>query len=596
MKKLLLIVFAFFIGFEVFAQSDIQLAITYFNAKEYEKAEVLFYDLYKQKKIAFYFDYYLDCLIFQEKFDLAERRINKEIRKTPNNLVLYVNLGYLYKQTNNEQEAEKHFKYVLKKLPQNKVSISQIGNTFIKRKEYEWAEKVYLKGNEYFENNYTMSLISVYSMQRNNEKLIDTYLDYIENDYSKIDNAQKSFKILMNNDVNEEFSNLLEQKLIRKIQKDKKNTISEVLIWFYTVKSEYSKALIHAKALDLKNKENGVRIYKIGLKAFENEDYNTSEKAYYYVVNKGDLYPYFYKAKFGLLKVLYAQVENGMVKTPDEIKKVESEYVKMINNLGISSRTIDLIIDLAHLQAFYLHKETDAIYLLQEGLKIPSLQNLLKAKFLLELGDVYLHSSMPWDAVLTYAKIEQNFPNLEITDNAKFRKAKVYFYLGQFKWAQDQWDVLKGSPSKLIANDAIYWSNFITENSDDSLQVSLTKYSRAEHAFYQGDYNKSLQICDSLLNDNSAYSIIPFTYHLKYEVYYAQKMFVKAAENLQKIADSYSYAIGSDKAVFELAVLYENHLNDNQKAKELYKKILFDYKSSIFCGKARTRFNELSIK
>ncbi|MEA3451343.1 MAG: hypothetical protein U9Q83_05510, partial [Bacteroidota bacterium] len=267
MKNLFLIVFILFVGIETYAQSNIQLAITYFNDKEYEKAEILFYDLYKQKKVAFYFDYYLDCLIFQQKFDLAERRINKEIRKSPQKLSLFVNLGYLKKQTNDIQEAEKQFKYVYKKLPKNKVQISQVGNTFMKRKEYEWAEKIYLKGNDFFENNYAMSLITVYSMQRKNDKLIETYLDYIENDYSKISYAQKSFKALMNNDINKEFSNLLEQKLISRIQQDKKDVISEILIWFYTVKLEYSKALIHARAMDIKNRENGVRVYNIGLKA-----------------------------------------------------------------------------------------------------------------------------------------------------------------------------------------------------------------------------------------------------------------------------------------------------------------------------------------
>lgn len=593
MKRISLI-FAFILFSKlIFSQSDIQLAISYFNNKEYDKAEIIFNNLYKKNKSSFYFDYYLDCLFNQQKYDKAEKRINKEIKKSSNDLILYVDLGYLKTLTNDKEEADKQYKYVVKNLSKNEMQISQVGNAFLKRKEYDWAEKVFEKGNEFFPEKFTTSLITVYSLQRKYDKLIDTYLDHVLIDNTQLGFVEKNFLSIMNNDVDNEFTNLLEQRLIMRIQKRRNETYNEILIWFYTEKLEYSKALIQAKALDIKNKENGVRVYRIGENAFNNSDYETADKAYSYVIKKGEFYPYFLNAKFGLLKVLYAKVENGMIKSPEEIKNVESNYLEMIDKLGVSSRTIDLIIQLAHLQAFYLNKYNDAIDLLKKGINIRGLNNQLKAKFMLELGDVYLRSSMPWDAVLEYAKIEKDFPDLEITDNAKFKKAKVYFYLGQMKWAQQQLDILKGSPSKLIANDAIYWSDFISENSDDSLQTNLKRYARAELDFYEGYYLKSLTTCDSLIKESSGASVIPFVYHLKYEIYYEQKDYTKAAENLQFVVDNYSATMWTDKAIYELATLYETKLNQLDKAKELYKKLLFDYKASIYSNKARERFIEL---
>lgn len=594
MKRISLIFTIILFSKIIFSQSDIQLAINYFNNKEFDKAEVIFDDLYKQNKTSFYFDYYLDCLFNQQKYDLAEKRINREIKKTPDDLTLYVDLGYLKTLTNDKEEADKQYKYVIKNLQKNEMLISQVGNAFLKRNEYDWAQNVFEKGNEFFAGKFTTSLISVYSMQRKYDKLIDTYLDYVIVDNSQLGFVEKSFLSQMNIDINNEFTNLLEQKLIMRIQKNKNEVYNEILIWFYTEKLEYSKALIQSQALDIKNKENGVRVYRIGDNAFNNGDYETADKAYSYVIKKGEFYPYFLNAKFGLLKVLYAKVENGMIKSPEEIKNVETKYLEMISELGVSSRTIDLIIELAHLQAFYLNKYNEAIDLLKKGIDIGGLNNLLKAKFMMELGDVYLHSSMPWDAVLEYAKIEKDFPDLEITDDAKFKKAKVYFYLGQVKWAQQQLDVLKGSPSKLIANDAIYWSQFISENSDDSLQTNLKRYARAALDFYEGSYLKSLITCDSLIKESSGASVIPFVYHLKYEIYYEQKDYIKAAENLQFVVDNYSYAMWTDKALYELATLYETKLNQLDKAKELYKKLLFDYKASIYSNKARERFIALT--
>ncbi len=596
MKKIVLLSIILFSVAISEAQSNIQLAINYFNSKEYDKAEILFDKLYKKNKSSFYFDYYIDCLINQGKYKYAEKRVKKEIKKTPDNLTLYVNLGYLMKQTNQSQESEKYYRYVLKKLPRNQTQISRIGNSFLKRREYDWAEKVYLKGNEFFPNRFTTSLITIYSIERNNNKLIDAYLDFVKNNYSQVGFVERNLKRQMNNDINNEFSKLLERKLIIRIQKQRKEIYNEILIWFYTEKLEYSKALIQAQALDRKNRENGVRIYRIGQNAFENKDYKTAEIAFEDVIKKGEFYPYFINAKFGLLKVLYAKVENGMIKTPEEIKNVESKYLQMIAELGVSSRTIDLIIDLAHLQAFYLNKEPEAIKLLQKGMNIQGINSLLKAKFMMELGDIYLHSAKPWKAVLTYAKIEEDYPNLEITDEAKFKKAKVYFYLGQFKWALQQLDVLKGSPTKLIANDAIYWSDFISENAQDTSNTAMKKYARAELAFYEGKSSDAIAICDSLLKEDATNTVIPFVYYLKYKIYFDKKDFSEAAKNLQTIVSDYSYVMWADKVIFNLALLYENKLNQLDKAKEMYKKLLFDYQASIYSEKARENFKKLLEK
>ncbi len=594
MRKIFIVLsFIFLIQF-AYSQQDMQLAMKYYNAKEYDKAEVLFDKLYKQRQTKFYFDYYLDCLVFQEKFKEAEKRINKEIKKHPQDLTFYVDLGYVKKQKGDENEAEKQYKYVLKNLPKNKGQVQQIASSFTRKREYEWAEKVYIKGNELFKDEFLQQLANIYALERKNDLMIDAYLDYVKSQYSRINTVETVFKSYLSRDVNNEFANLLEKKLITRIQKTQNDIYSEILIWFYIQKSEFFKALIQAEALDRRNMENGVRVYKLGEKAFNSDVYDVANQAFEYVIAKGENQPYYWQAKFFQLKVLYQKVVNGDIKTQQQIAEVETKYENLINELGISDKTIELIIQLAHLQCFYLGKDQQAIDLLKQGLNIYGLPAESRAKLLVELGDAYLHADKPWDAILTYAKVENDYPNLQITDDAKFKKAKTYFYLGQFEWAQSQWDVLKGSPSKLIANDAIYWSNFILENSADSTHKVLKIYAKADLQFYQGHITQALLTCDTILNEYASTPVIPQVYHLKYEIYFSTKEYMKAAMNLQKIADDYSYSMWADKAVFELAELYDYYLNDKEKASEYYKKILFDFKGSIYSAKARERFKELN--
>jgi len=48
-----------------------------------------------------------------------------------------------------------------------------------------------------------------------------------------------------------------------------------------------------------------------------------------------------------------------------------------------------------------------------------------------------------------------------------------------------------------------------------------------------------------------------------------------------------------EPTIFEMAELYENQLNDLEKAKALYEKIFIDYSNSTFAVEARKRFRKL---
>ena len=80
----------------------------------------------------------------------------------------------------------------------------------------------------------------------------------------------------------------------------------------------------------------------------------------------------------------------------------------------------------------------------------------------------------------------------------------------------------------------------------------------------------------------------------RYEIAYKKRDFTKAATYLQEIITNYSEDILADNALFKIAELYENQLNDTEKAKEYYGKLLFDYPGSLFVVEARKRYRELA--
>ena len=114
-----------------------------------------------------------------------------------------------------------------------------------------------------------------------------------------------------------------------------------------------------------------------------------------------------------------------------------------------------LIQTLAHIQAFYLDKHREAEDLLNEVIKMQQISPDYKAQCKLELADIMLLSGDVWEATLLYSQVEKDFKHDTIGFTAKFKNAKLYYYIGEFKWAKAQLDILKAVTSKLIANDVM---------------------------------------------------------------------------------------------------------------------------------------------
>lgn len=74
--------------------------------------------------------------------------------------------------------------------------------------------------------------------------------------------------------------------------------------------------------------------------------------------------------------------------------------------------------------------------------------------------------------------------------------------------------------------------------------------------------------------------------HLRFE-------FDKQASSYETLLEKYPFSSSADNALYQLALLFENQLNNKEKAQELYKRIMLEYPGSIFVSDARNRFRSL---
>jgi tetratricopeptide (TPR) repeat protein len=181
-----------------------------------------------------------------------------------------------------------------------------------------------------------------------------------------------------------------------------------------------------------------------------------------------------------------------------------------------------------------------------------------------------------------------------IGHEAKFKNAKIFYYDGEFDYAQSQLSVLKESTSKLIANDAMNLSILITDNFGlDSNYEAMNWFAKADLSIEQHKFEQAFEYYDSIIRLFPDHSLGDEILFRKAKAKQLQGNWTDAIAFLEKIIEFYPTDILADDALFQMGDIYETRLNDTEKASECYKKILFDYQGSLFAVEARKRFRIL---
>ena len=381
-------------------------------------------------------------------------------------------------------------------------------------------------------------------------------------------------------------------------KKPESDVYSRMLIWMLMKQNKFEVAMIQVKALDKRNKEDGQRVLNLANKALNSYKYRVAIDGYSYVKEKGPGNYFYTDATIGLLRAMNQKVTQGSYDEAS-INELLSTYQVTLEEFGRQSSTWEIVRDYAHVKAFYQSRYNgealkESIQILKSGLGVPGLNEQQLAGLKVELADIYVLANRIWDASLLYGQVEKRFKYDEIGFEAKLKNAKVFYYSGDFGWAEAQLDVLKGSTSKLIANDALELSVFITENTGlDSTTDALATFAKAELMIAQHKYDSALFVIDLIEQNFPGHELTDNLLYQRANIASELGEFDKATELLMRVAEEHSDGILADNALMEAGRIYERAIQDRNKAMEVYQKILNDHPGSLFVVEARKRFRNL---
>ncbi len=595
-KYILVLMLALYGGAMV-AQTDIDLAEYYYTQGQYEQAKLYYEKIYKTNKTNRVYTNYLNTLIALKDFENSESLVKKKIKDNSKDGMAYLSLGDLYKKFDKPEEAKIQFVEAIKKVEPTRSNIIRLATEFENINEYDYALNTYEKGKaegkEGYE--YTFEIAKTQGNLGDYGAMTETFLDLVVQEPAYLQTVQNSFNRTLNLQENEDNQNMLKTKLLKRTQQFPEEAMySEMLIWLFMQKNDFASALVQATALDKRLNENGHRILNLASLARNNKDFDTSLKAYQYIINKGPMTEYYTVAKLEKLQVMKEQLALKPGIDRVAYAELESEYKSSLDQLGKSAETAIMMKELAHVQAFYLNKTDEAVALLREAVEVPGINNKTKAICKLELGDVLVFRNEIWDASLLFSQVELDFKEDILGSEAKFRNARISYYTGDFEWAQGQLDVLKASTTKLISNDAIDLSLLITDNFNmDTTKVPMEQFARADLLAYQNQFDAANTTLDSITTQFPSHSLVDEIKMLKASMYMKQGNYEEAQKLYQQVVDLHFADITADDALFKLAEMNQYIFMNNAKAMELYEKLIIDFPGSLYVVEARKRFREL---
>jgi len=578
-------------------QTEEQLGVQYYNNREFDKALITFETLFDRNPSQFNYIYYINTLFELKDFDKAEKAIKKQLKANPNDPRFQVDIGYLNIMDGDISKGRKIYENCLKDLKPDNIQVYNLANAFANRRETDFMIRTYLRGRELLKDPaaFSFELAYTYESLGSTEPMIDEYINLLSSNQQQMSMVQNRLQAWLSDDVDNSKNDAYRSILLKKSQQKPDEILyNELMLWHSIQQKDFPFALLQAKALDRRYGENGQRVFDLSALCVSNEDFDAAIDGYKYIIKKNANKELVMRSRIEQINTEFKQYTKLFSQDKTKLLGMKQEYTQLLNDLGKTPFTIPLILNLAHLQAFHLGETSEATELLLQAISIPNVPLQNQAECKLELADIYLFSDEQWEATLLYSQVEKTFKNEPLGHEAKFRNAKLSFYIGEFDWARAQLDILKAATSKLIANDALELSLMISDNiEEDSVTIPLSMFSKADLLEFRNRDTDALVVLDSILALYPMHSIIDNVLFKKAEINSKNGKFDEAAKYYTEITEKFPMDLLADDALYNLAGLYENQLNDKAKAMQLYEKILTQFPGSLYVVDARKRFRSL---
>jgi len=586
MKKLFLHI-ALFFSLVCFSQNE-QLAQYYYDKGDFEKAKISFEELLKATPQNYqYFIRIVDCYQQLQQFDIAEKAIQTRLNTYKQGSLL-VELGYNFQLQKNEASAKKYYDEAIERIKKNPNEVYGIANSFERKVLLAYALKSYQTATAIEPKyNFNYQIAQLYGQLGNTEMMIATFLDEAYANPQNSIQIQNQLARFMAEEGDENFNETLRKALITRAQKNQDVFWNEYLSWYYVQQKEFGKAFIQEKAVYKRNPDSLSSIVNLGQLAIEEDDPEAAKEILGFVLENTKDLELLIQANSYLLDMKIGKAQEK------DFAAINTELTRLLTEYGISPISLSLQLIQAHFVAFNLRKPEEGKAIIKKALEL-QLNDYEMAQAKMELADILLFEEKFNQALIYYSQIEEDLKNDVVAHEASLKAAKTSYFQGDFVWASKQFKELKSASTQLIANDALEYFLLINDNTvADSTQTALKQFAKGDYLLYQNRNQEATAQFQAILKSFKGQEIEAVTLLRLGKIYEKQGEFNLALSQYQNIIDHHVDGIYIDEALFFSAEIESKKLQQPEKAKLLYEKIIFNHQDSIYFVDARKEYRQL---
>ena len=603
-----------------------QIAHILFEQNEFAKANILLEDIVNaDPSDELSYNRYMICLVKLGEQDKAIKWIKKRIKKAENPLSYVVDECWINTTYPDSPDKIKHSQRAEELL---QLIIDQLEN----RAQEQMGASHFYVANRFEQHglkNFSISVLQaaektlgeipeisnelamLYMETGNREKGLEKYTNMM-----LMGMPFESIKPVFESHITDSLDYAIMQRLLlKKIQEYPEITaLSEGLKWTFIKQENWGAAFLYTKSLDKRLKENGERVFELGQLCQSNKNFTVAIQCFEYCINLKETCFDLIQSQSAWIDVNYEKTLLGNPSN-EEIIALKNRMQAFENQYGLQESALNNALRYAQLLVQY-----DSLFTKERNQKpesnltkfpetpLKEAENLLRkylnegsyikktslAKVKIALGDVLLAGGDVWSSELLYAQVEKDFKEEEMGQFAKFKRAELSFFRGDFDWASMQLDVLKSATTQLISNDAMELALVIIDNLGiDSNYRALQWYSRALLAEKQQHHQQAWLFLDSVVQEFPGHALSDEVLFVKARMKKNQGKFAEAAKLLETLALAFNFDILADNALYQLGMLYAYQLNQPEKAQATFEKLIEKYSSSVYIVDARREYRKI---
>ena len=433
--------------------------------------------------------------------------------------------------------------------------------------------------------------LELYFLEDSMHKALTLSMEYLQERPSQVEDFTRFFDRQKSKDG---FYNLFKQELFTYTSQHPEVSFTlHVLIWLEQIHGNFGEAARFGLMLARRSSDFTPNLLTLAQDAFNNDALLQCLDLCDFVLTSDYVSAYGGKAAQLKLSTQKRLLEKGDDAAVDlnYLEKALLDLAK--NNEASPSIQTEAILEYCSIQIKYRQDINSTVAFLDSLIQSNSLKrkNLNRIKLL--YGEALTMQGKPWKALIVYTQVDHDDGDGILGEEARFKKAELSYYEGEFEWAQAQLNILKGATSELIANNAIQLSVFITDNLGlDSNTDAMMGYAAIELLVAQHRLNEAITSLNAWEQVYDEHVLMDNALVMRAEIYEKQRNPEAAIRTYNRLLERFGSSILCDNVHWALAELYQKR-EEHERVKEHCLAILTDFPDSRLVNSARELYRKL---